>query len=156
MGVPDTITTFLRAHDISFHVVEHAATACSAETAEAAHVPGDLLAKGIVVCDGERYLVAVIPASHRLDTEALADLVHRRLGLAAEEDFALLFRDCRPGAVPPIGEAYGVPTILDDAFTDASDVYLEAGDHEHLIHLDRAAFGALMAHAAHGRISQRA
>ncbi len=156
MGVPDTITTFLRAHDVSFQVVEHATTACSAETAEAAHVPGDLLAKAIVVCDGERYLVAVIPATRRLDTDALADLVQRRLGLAAEEDFALLFRDCRPGAVPPIGEAYGLVTIVDDAIANAPDVYLEAGDHEHLIHMTRGSFTALTVHAEHGRISARA
>src|SRR5262245_52494895 len=114
MGVPDTITNYLRARDISFQVIEHATTRHSQETAHVAHVPGDRLAKAVVLADGERYLLALVPANRRLDTDAVADLLQCRLGLAAEEDFPMLFRDCRPGAVPAIGEAYGIQTIVDD------------------------------------------
>lgn len=154
MGIPSTITAFLRAHDIPFQIVEHAATHHSAETAQVAHVPGDRLAKAVVVADGECYLLAVLPATRHLDTDAIAELLHcRSVGLALEEDLPMLFRDCRPGAVPPLGEPYGVTMICDDAIADAPDVYLEAGDHEHLIHVDQAGFGALMRHAEHGRIS---
>ncbi len=156
MGVPDTVTNYLRARDISFTVVEHAATHHSAETAQVAHVPRERLAKGVVLADGEHYLIAIVPANRKVDTDAVAALMQRRLGLADEDDFAMLFRDCRPGAVPPIGEAYGLVTIVDDAIANAPDVYLEAGDHEHLIHMTRGSFTALTVHAEHGRISARA
>jgi Ala-tRNA(Pro) deacylase len=156
MGVPDTVTNYLRARDISFTVVEHAATHHSAETASVAHVPRAHLAKGVVLADGERYLIAIVPANRRVDTDAVATLMQCRLGLADEDDFSMLFRDCRPGAVPPIGEAYGLVTIVDDAIANAPDIYLEAGDHEHLIHLSRGSFIALTVHAEHGRISARA
>jgi len=153
MGVPDTVTNYLRAHDISFQLVEHAPTHYSSETAQAAHVSGDRLAKAVVLSDDDRYFLAVVPASRRLDTEAVADLMQCLLELADEGDFPMLFRDCRPGAVPAIGQAYGVQTIVDDAIDEASDVYIEAGDHEHLIHLSRRDFAAIMAAAWHGHIS---
>jgi Ala-tRNA(Pro) deacylase len=156
MAVPDTITNYLRAHDVSFQLVEHAATRYSNETAQVAHVPGDRLAKAIVLADGERYFLAVVPATRRVDTEAVADLMQCRLGLAEEEDFPMLFRDCRPGAVPALGEAYGVETIVDDAIAEAPDVFVESGDHEHLIHLTHDQFVALTAHAWHGHISTAA
>jgi len=154
MGVPDSVTNYLRARDISFQVVEHAATSYSSETAHAAQVPTAHVAKAVVLADGERYLLAIVPASRRVNTDAVASLLQCRLGLAAEEDFPMIFRDCRPGAVPPIGEAYGLQTIVDDAIAGAPDVYLEAGDHEHLIHLTHSAFITLTAHAEHGHISR--
>jgi Ala-tRNA(Pro) deacylase len=95
-----------------------------------------------------------VPSNRRLDTEAVADLMQCRLELADEGDFPMLFRDCRPGAVPAIGEAYGVETIIDDAIDDASDVYFEAGDHENLVHVTHRAFAELMAHAWHGHITE--
>jgi Ala-tRNA(Pro) deacylase len=156
MGVPDTITNYLRAHDVSFQLVEHPVTRYSNETAQVAHVPGDRLAKAVVLADDDRYFLAVVPASRRLDTEACGDLAQCRLELADEGDFPMLFRDCRPGAVPPLGEAYGVQTIIDDAIDEASDVYFEAGDHENLVHVTHNAFVELMPNAWHGHISSRA
>jgi Ala-tRNA(Pro) deacylase len=153
MGVPDTITNYLRAHDVSFQLVEHAATRYSSETAQVAHVPGDRLAKAVVLADDDRYFLAVVPSNRRLDTEAVADLTQCDLELADEGDFPMLFRDCRPGAVPAIGEAYGVQTIIDDAIDEASDVYFEAGDHENLVHVTHSAFVELMPNALHGHIS---
>ena len=33
--------------------------------------------------------------------------------------------DCEPGAVPPLGAAYGLDVVVDDSLTDHSDVYFE-------------------------------
>ena len=75
------------------------------------------------------------------------------LGLAVEQDVAELFRDCDPGAIPPLGAAYGVKTLVDDSLVNQPDVYFEAGDHEDLIHVDHAQFSELMSGAEHGIIS---
>lgn len=154
MSVPDTVTKFLRKNGIDFSVVEHAPTRHSTATAHAAHVKGEQLAKGVVLADDERYVLAVVPATRWVDVPAVARIVHKPLELVPEDDFPMLFRDCRPGAVPPIGEAYGIMTVVDDELTEPSDVYFEAGDHEHLIHLQRDAFMALIEPFERGRISQ--
>ncbi len=47
-----------------------------------------------------------------------------------------LFGDCEPGAVPALGDAYGIQVIWDDDLKYTSDIYIEAGDHEHLIRIE--------------------
>jgi Ala-tRNA(Pro) deacylase len=43
--------------------------------------------------------------------------------------------------------------VVDDAIAAQPDVYLEAGDHVHLLHVDHDGFLRLMAGAAHGHFS---
>ena len=66
------------------------------------------------------------------------------------------FNDCDPGAVPPIGEACGIKTIWDPTTSlgQLVDIYFEAGDHNHLIHVSGEQFHALMASAERGQFSQ--
>jgi len=53
----------------------------------------------------------------------------------------------------PIGEPYGIETIVDDSIAEQADIYFEGGDHATLVHLAGLAFCKLMAHAKHGRFS---
>jgi Ala-tRNA(Pro) deacylase len=156
MGVPDTITNYLRTNGIDFRLVEHPESRFSAETAQVAHIQGGKLAKAVVLEDGERYVLAVVPATCRVDIDAFERIFHRAFSLVPESDFPMLFRDCRIGAVPPIGEAYGIQTVVDDALTEPEEVYLEAGDHEHLIQLDHESFLAVIENAERGRVSYQA
>jgi Ala-tRNA(Pro) deacylase len=75
------------------------------------------------------------------------------LDLADERDLGRLFQDCAPGAVPPIGECYGLDVIVDDSIQQQPEVYLESGDHETLVHMSQTQFARVMAQAQHGRFS---
>lgn len=119
-----------------------------------AHVPGDQLAKPVVIEDADRYLVVLIPASRRIDFTALRSVLGRQLGLATEPEVETLFRDCAPGAVPAIAQAYGLDVAVDDALFGLEDVYFEAGDHNELVRLSGEAFRNLMAAAPHGHFSE--
>jgi Ala-tRNA(Pro) deacylase len=44
-------------------------------------------------------------------------------------------------------------TIVDDSIGAQPDIYMEAGDHETLLHLTHAQFARLTANAPHGRFS---
>ncbi len=155
MTMAATLRRVLERAGVPYEVLPHPRTATSLETAEAAHIPGDRLAKSVVLEDEEgRYVLAVIPATHRLRLGRVSRALQRRLGLATEPELAGLFRDCEPGAVPPVGEAYGLPTVVDDSLLEQPEVYIEAGDHEDVVHLSREAFQALMQHARHGEISR--
>ena len=48
---------------------------------------------------------------------------------------------------------YGLKVIWDDQLKHASDIYIEAGDHEHLIHLKGDDFRRLMERLPHSVIS---
>ncbi|NIP72136.1 MAG: YbaK/EbsC family protein [Gammaproteobacteria bacterium] len=153
MAIPHSLEQFLHTHRIAYDVVSHPRTESAQRTAAAAHVPGDRLAKSVILEDDNGYVMAVIPSTHRLDLGKLHHQTQRILGLAVEQELTDLFTDCDPGAVPPVGAAYGIDTIVDDALMEQPEVYLEAGDHEELIHVDRAQFETLMNGAARGQIS---
>ena len=122
-------------------------------TAEACHVPGDCLAKGVLLRDDTGYMLAVLPATHYVRMHDLRLQFGKDVEFASEGEIDELFQDCANGAVPPIGECYGLDTIVDDAIDGQGDVYLEAGDHTTLVHLSHAQFVKLTADARHGRFS---
>jgi len=56
--------------------------------------------------------------------------------------------------VPALGMAWGVETVVDDELESSEVVYLESGDHEHLVRLSREQFHELMSAARHGQFSR--
>jgi len=64
-----------------------------------------------------------------------------------------LFGDCAQGAVPALGSAYGLETLVDDSLNDQDEVYIEGGDHESLVCLSGSAFMGLLGPARHGNFS---
>ena len=150
------IAPTLRKHldrNVVYEVIAHEPTMSSTRTAQACHVSGDCLAKGIVLRRDGGYLLAVVPASHHIRLPDLKLQLGEDIRLAEEKELDRLFPDCAPGAVPPVGECYELDVIVDDSIREQPDVYLEGGDHTTLIHMNQAQFARLMADARHGRFS---
>lgn len=155
MSIAPTLEFYMAQQGIHYDVLAHPHTGSSMETAEMAHVPGDALAKAVILEDEDGYMMAVVPATHHIQLGKLRKQLRRELRLSAERDISRIFSDCDVGAIPPLGMIYGLPTVVDDALAEHSDIYIEAGDHEDLIHLDGSEFGNLYATAQHGRFSAR-
>lgn len=153
MTIPASVHDYLDREGVQYEVISHTATRDAAHTAQAARVPGDRLAKSVVLEDDSGYVMAIIPASHKLDLQAIGRELSRELVLANERELAHLFEDCEPGAVPPLGRAYGIDVILDRNFADTPDVYFEAGDHLSVIHVSGRDFRRLMANSLERNIS---
>ena len=153
MAIAHTVEQYLNSHDVDYELVAHPRAVTSMQTAQVAHVPGDQLAKSVLLQDERGYLVAVIPSTHRLDLGKLHRRLDRHVGLAVERDVKELFRDCDPGAIPAVGAAYHVDVIVDDSLLNQPDVYFEAGDHVALVHLSGQAFGTVMSGVPHGRFT---
>lgn len=152
--IASKLKSYLEQHQIGFQTITHEFTGSSMHTAETASVPGDQLAKAVIVGDEQGFLMVVIPADYYLDLAELNKKLHRALEFIDEQEFANLFPDCDPGAVPPIGPAYGLPTIWDTKLGEESTVYVEAGDHETLLQLSGRSFHELMAPAERGHFSR--
>lgn len=153
MALVRKLREYLEAQNVRHDVVEHPRTMTASRTAQAAHVPGARVAKAVVLHDGAGYLVAVLPATHRLELDALQDRLGRRLNLATEAEIGKIFDDCETGAVPAIGAAYGLQVLCDESLASESEVHFEAGNHVELVRVDRPAFGTLMKDATWGRFS---
>src|SRR3954447_21839774 len=114
MTVAHNLEYCLNWSGIEAKVVTHRRTSTAARTAKASHLPAGQLAKGVLLRDGIGYLLAVVPASHQEDLHAVRHFCGRPVTLADEDEIARLFPAGEFGAVPPIGAAYGLPTIVDD------------------------------------------
>ena len=153
MAIAMTLKQYLEDHDIEYDVLTHQETGCSSRTAQVSRVPGDQLAKGVVVKREKGYLLAVVPASRRLELDGLGRWLKQPVCMATEEEISTLFNDCERGAVPPIGPAYGIRTVIDDSFEGKKDIYFEGGDHRTLVHLTGDQFHRLMEKVPHERFS---
>ncbi len=153
MATAERLQRLLNEHAIRCRELPHPRSASSGESAVAAHIPEDHIAKGVVLKGEEDFLLVVLPADRWVDLRAVTEELGRPYVLAFEEDVDRLFADCAPGAVPPAGAAYGLETLLDGALTTLAEVCFESGDHERLLALDQAEFQRLMAGARHGRFA---
>jgi Ala-tRNA(Pro) deacylase len=154
MSIAASVDSYLARSGVEYDLVAHDRTSTSSQSAQAAHVSGDQLAKCVMLQDDRGYVMAVLPASHRLDVDALDEQLGRTLMLADEEELATMFADCEPGAMPPLGQAYGVEAVVDDDLLKADDVYFEAGDHLALVRVSGMDFLKLMGDAKLLSISQ--
>lgn len=154
MFVSHTVMSYLDRLGIDHDIISHRHTMCSGETAGAAHIERMQLAKAVLMRGDEDYVLAVVPASRQVDPFALRRLLgSQEIALAAEDELPYIFRDCVTGAVPIVGNAFGVKTAIDDDLLLQHDVYFEAGDHEHLVHIGHDDFAKLIADELHGHIS---
>lgn len=153
MGIAITLKEFLDDHGVDYQIVAHDHAPSANRSAEAAHIPGDHLAKAVLLEDGGHYLLAALPATRKLKLgrlhQALGDLV----GLATEHEVTEVFKDCEPGAVPALGSAYGIETLLDDTLAAQEDIYIEGGDHLSLIRMTGKSFRDLLGPTRHGDYS---
>ena len=156
MTIATRLKDFIDGKGISYDTVAHHRTSTSRQSAIAAHVPGSIMAKSVVVHHELGYTLAVVPSTHRIELGRLQDVMNKRLGLASEDEVISLFGDCDTGAIPPIGAAYDVPVIVDESLGDAADVYFEGGDHRTLVHVSGKDFRSLTMGAYQARFSHPA
>jgi Ala-tRNA(Pro) deacylase len=149
MGIAMKLSDYLKANDVPYEVLNHSHSGNSMQTARASNVPARCLAKAVVLEDDTHAVMAVLPASRRLQLRELQAGSGQALRLATEADLTGLFSDCEPGAVPPLGALYGIETIWDDSLMEQPETYFEAGDHETLVRMKTRDFIGLMKGARH-------
>jgi Ala-tRNA(Pro) deacylase len=152
MAIAPTLQNYLD-QNVTYDLVSHEPTMTAMRTAEACHIPADLIAKGIVLRRNGGYALAVLPASHRVNLPELPLQFGEDFTLASEDEISQIFGDCIRGAVPPIGNCYGLEVFLDESICERPEVYMEGGDHETLIHIGHTQFAKLTEDAKHGRFS---
>jgi Ala-tRNA(Pro) deacylase len=143
MRVARTLQLCLKEAHCEFDIVAHPHSATSLETARLAGIAATRVAKSVVLDDRHgRFLMAVLPASQKLDLAKVPGAEHWRL--TNESTIAVLFKDCERGAVPALSEPYGLDMLIDPMLTEQPDIYLESGDHKNLVHMRMDQFRKLV------------
>jgi Ala-tRNA(Pro) deacylase len=153
MTMTTTLQKFLTQNGIDFDIIPHRPTSTSINTAQTVHINGKFVAKSVILEDELGYLMAVVPASEHVMLDKLNKILDRQMELAPEAELTKVFFDCEPGAIPPIGSAYGIQSIIDEDLLHCSDIYFEAGNHRELVHVNGHDFKQLMEGAPHSKIA---
>jgi Ala-tRNA(Pro) deacylase len=144
MAIPQRIRDYLDSHDVPYETLHHSQAFTGQEVAHSLHVSGKRCVKAVAVRGDGKPVLAVIPASHRLDVQELrAALEVSRLEMLPEGELVGLFPDCDLGAVPPFGNLYGIAVWVDRVVADAEKIIFCAGTHEDCIRMRYTDFSKL-------------
>ena len=140
-------------HKLTYKTIHHLYSISSLNTAHTAHVPEQQLVKSVIFHDEQGYLMALVPSNRYVYLNALNMLLNRQMTLSSEADISTLFSDCDSGAIPPVGDAYNMQTIVDNTLNECTDIYMEAGNHTDVLQLSGEAFQTLTKNMQHADIT---
>ena len=132
---------FLGARGAKYQLVRHPAAVTAQEQAAASRTSGWSVAKVVIVKERDGLAMAVLPACCVLDLNRLKGLIgHGDLRLASAEEIRSAIADCAPGAIPPFGQLFGVPSFVDRALLNQREITMPAGQLEAAIRMRAAEF----------------
>jgi Ala-tRNA(Pro) deacylase len=120
-----SLLEYLTAHQVTFAALLHAPAFTAQRRAAWLRRPGRRVAKALLLVGPDGPLVALLPASSRLDVEGLSRLLGGPVRLASPDEVGQTFRDCAWGVVSPLGNRYGLPTLLDHGFPPEAWLVIE-------------------------------
>lgn len=95
--------------------------------------------------DGHRAMF-VLKATDHLDLRKARHVLGvDDVRLMTEEDLAHLAPGCDVGAIPAVGELFGIPIYADHAIRDDPEISFNAGTHHHAVRVERPAWEAAAA-----------
>jgi Ala-tRNA(Pro) deacylase len=152
MLMPARLKSILDRQHISYSAKHHAPAYGAQYAASAMHVCGKEVAKtvvlraetGTIARDGEDLLLAVLPASFRINLEKLSRIVRASVTLVDEDECNTLFPDCEGGVFLAFGELYDLPVYLDEALAADPCIILSAGVRSESVRLSSEDFVRLV------------
>lgn len=132
---------YLDQQNVQYKLLHHHPVYSAQELAAVEHVPGTQVIKPVVVRADGQYVMCVLPASHRIDLDALRNRLHADdVKMAEEKTLQRLFPGCEIGAEPPIGRLFGIPTVMDDSVNRDEVVTFQAGTHQDAVSMSLAEY----------------
>jgi Ala-tRNA(Pro) deacylase len=129
------VAEFLAEQHVPFETLLHAPAFTAQNRAKFLHVPGRQVAKSVLLNGPNGFLLAVLPATHHVDAERLAEVLGGPVRLATDEEITETFQDCEWGVVPPFGRIYGLPVVLDESLQSEAWIVFEGNSHVEALRL---------------------
>jgi Ala-tRNA(Pro) deacylase len=146
MSVAPEVEKLLAGEGVEWEVIKHPTAYTAAEEAAASHISGYEWAKTVIFLTKEdEAIMAVLPASYHVNTQALEGLVGSgALRLAEESEFSGLYPNCEPGAMPPLGVLYNQKVYVDERLAEDEKIVFNAGNHTEAVRMRYADFERLV------------
>jgi Ala-tRNA(Pro) deacylase len=133
------IADFLSLRECWYEHIPHQPTYSAQHLAHQLHVSGQEVVKSVLLRatnGGNRFIVALLPASKNVDFGRTAKLLHAgEVLLATELEIAAHCPDCDFGVLPPFGSRYGMKTIVDTSLTRDDEIWFEGNTHKEAIRM---------------------
>ena len=133
MNIPNRLIDCLEQNTVRYELLKHPEAVTAQRLAQAEHVKGRHHAKVVMLKAGDQHVMAAIPADHQIDLEKAGSVIGQSASLDRENEFKPLFPDCAVGAMPPLGNLYGVQTFVDKRLAEQDYIVFEAGTHSDAI-----------------------
>lgn len=136
---------FLDQNGVKYVTLSHSPAYTAQEIAASAHIPGNELAKTVMVKIDGTMAMAVLPASFQVDLDLLKAAAEAdKVEIASEEEFRGLFPGCEAGAMPPFGNLWDMPVFASETLAEDDEIAFNAGSHTELVRLSFSDFARLV------------
>ena len=131
-----SVKKFLKSHSVAFEVIVHRPTFDAQRMAQAVDVPGREVAKTVLLRADDTYVVAVLPATRRIDLVKAGQVLGTdHVELATEIEIEQHCPDCDIGALPPFGSQYDMKTLVEESLTADKEIVFEGNTHDEAIRM---------------------
>lgn len=145
MTILRRLREYLDENKVRYEVSSHREAFTAQDIAAALHVPGQKLAKVVMIKSGERFMMAVLPATWKIDMEKMKKVLKNTdVRLATESEFKDLFPACDVGAMPPFGNLYNLDVYVDKSLTEDREIVFNAGTHVDTVNMNYQDFATLV------------
>ena len=136
---------YLDQHEIQYVTISHSPAYTAQRIAELTRIPGKELAKTVIVKIDDKFAMAVLPASRRVNLRHMQEAIGADdVTLSSEEEFRELFPDCEVGAMPPFGNLYNMGVYVAEQLTEDEEIAFNAGSHSELVKMSYSDFANLV------------
>jgi Ala-tRNA(Pro) deacylase len=141
----EKLKDFLDQNKIKYTTISHSEAYTAQEVAASSHIPGNEMAKTVIVRMDGKMSMAVLPASCKIDFDLLKKASGaQEVVLASEADFKDMFPECDVGAMPPFGNLYGMEVYSAQKLAEDEEIAFNAGSHTEMIRLSYKDFERLV------------
>jgi len=136
MSILNRWLEYLDRNGIRYSHSVHEPAQTALETAEAERIPPHDLAKTVVYAGVNGFGIAVVAADELVDLLEVGRLLGTSyMRLADEGELAELFPDCELGAMPPFGQPYEMPVLLDAGIAEKEFIAFAIGTHRDVVRI---------------------
>ncbi|MCL5006390.1 MAG: YbaK/EbsC family protein [Acidobacteria bacterium] len=136
MSIGQRVRDYLDSHHVNYTALPHTQAYPTRNIAEELDASGKHFAKSIILRADDHLLMAVLPASHRLNLHKLkVSLEAKRLEVVSESELNDLRSDSELGAFPPFGNFYGMETWVDRSLGKSEEIVFNAGTHRDAVRM---------------------
>lgn len=135
MSISKKLQKILDEKKIKHEILKHKTVYTAFDLAQTLGKKLTEVAKTLALKVDKRYILIVLPASHRADLARLKKLLKvKKIEIIKETEMSKIFK-VKPGAIVPFGSFHGVPVYIDKALLKSKVIIASAGTFSESIRL---------------------